>query len=167
MTAPSSNRPSAGTERLHGSAVAIDGMGVLLLGQSGSGKSDLALRLIDRGAQLVADDIIEAEQEQGALWVSPPPRLAGLIELRGLGIHQISHCPRARAILAFDLDRPPLRLPEVQPRIIAGVTLPALPLAGLEPSAPNRVEWALRILRLDGINGFDVDRHFRLSSRDA
>ena len=148
------------SDTLHATAVAIGGQGVLLLGRSGSGKSDLALRLMDRGAELVADDRVVAEARDGRLWLSAPPRLAGLIELRGLGVHGVPFRACAMALLGFDLDSPPERLPAIQLRAIAGVSLPVLPLCGLEPSAPLRVEWALAALVRDGVEGFDVDRRF-------
>jgi hypothetical protein len=87
--------------------------GVLLLGASGSGKSDLALRLIERGAQLVSDDRTELFLEDGALWASPPPSIAGLLEVRGVGILKLPNAPRARVSIAVMLtanDVP--RLPE-------------------------------------------------------
>lgn len=149
------------SDTLHATAVAIDGQGVLLLGRSGSGKSDLALRLMDRGAELVADDRVVAEARGGRLWLCAPPRLAGLIELRGLGVHGAPFRAGVTALMGFDLDSPPGRLPAIQLRAIAGVSLPVLPLAGLEPSAPLRVEWAVEALVRDGVEGFDVDRRFQ------
>ena len=71
---------------LHATAVAIDGRAVLLRGPSGSGKSDLALRLIDAGARLVADDQSELSRRGDVLMVRAPATIAGLIEVRGLGI---------------------------------------------------------------------------------
>lgn len=152
---------------LHGSAIAIDGKAVLLLGRSGSGKSDLALRLMDRGAILIADDQVVAQAEDGRLWLSAPARLAGLIELRGLGVHHSQYCARAPLLLGFDLDRPPERLPEIALRPISGIDVPLLPLAALEASAPIRVEWAVQMMRSRGLNGFDVDEPFRLSKRNV
>src|SRR3546814_1639400 len=71
---------------IHASCVAAGNGGVLILGQSGQGKSDLALRLIDRGARLVADDRCDVWHERGRLWCRPPGPLAGKIEVRGIGI---------------------------------------------------------------------------------
>lgn len=152
---------------LHGSAIAIDGQALLLLGRSGAGKSDLALRLMDRGALLIADDQVVAQAEDGRLWLSAPARLAGLIELRGQGVYHSRYCARAPLLLGFDLDRPPERLPALALHPIAGIDVPLLPLAGLEASAPIRVEWAAKIMRARGPDGFDVDAPFRLSGQDA
>src|SRR3546814_3116989 len=71
---------------IHASCVAPGHGGVLILGQSGQGKSDLALRLMDRGARLVADDRCDIWHERGRLWCRPPETLAGKIEVRGIGI---------------------------------------------------------------------------------
>ena len=74
------------TVNIHASCVAIGGKGVLILGDSGAGKSDLALRLIDDGAKLVADDRTELYAARGTLCARAPKSIAGLIEVRGLGI---------------------------------------------------------------------------------
>lgn len=66
--------------------VAIDGRAVLIEGPSASGKSSLALALIDRGAVLVGDDGVTLEAREGRLWASPPPNIAGKLEIRNLGI---------------------------------------------------------------------------------
>lgn len=149
------------TDTLHATAIAVEGHGVLLLGRSGAGKSDLALRLIDRGAELVADDRVIATPRGGHLWLSAPPRLAGLIELRGLGIHAAPFRREARALMAFDLDAPPQRLPAIAAGVFSGVSLPVLPLAGLEASAAIRVEWGVAVMLRDGLDGFDADGKFR------
>ncbi len=77
--------------------------GVLLLGESGAGKSDLALRLIAEGAQLVADDRVELFMRDGALWAKPPRTLAGLIEARGVGILSLPFEAEARIGLIVQL----------------------------------------------------------------
>ncbi len=77
--------------------------GVLLLGNSGAGKSDVALQLIARGAVLVADDRVELFDREGTLWARPARALAGLIEARGLGIVSLPHAPEARVALAVRL----------------------------------------------------------------
>ncbi|MGN6514437.1 MAG: HPr kinase/phosphorylase [Rhizomicrobium sp.] len=77
--------------------------GVLLLGESGKGKSDLALRLIERGAKLVADDRCEISAREGALYARAPQSLAGLIEVRGAGIIALPFAPEARIALAVEM----------------------------------------------------------------
>ncbi|MDO9490427.1 MAG: HPr kinase/phosphatase C-terminal domain-containing protein [Sphingomonadaceae bacterium] len=129
--------------RVHGSAVAIGGRGVLILGASGSGKSDLALRLIDRGAVLIADDQVELAPRDGRLVACALAILHGRIEVRGVGIVDVE-VTRAPLALAVDIDRDPDRLPE--PAVIAlyGVELPLIALAPFAASAPIKVELALK-----------------------
>ncbi|HJZ14329.1 MAG TPA: hypothetical protein VJ251_02575, partial [Stellaceae bacterium] len=82
---------------VHATAIAIDGRAVLLRGPSGAGKSDLALRLIDGGARLVADDQAELRRAGERVMVRAPAEIAGLIEVRGIGILQVE--PLAEAAL--------------------------------------------------------------------
>lgn len=123
--------------RFHASCAARDAYGVLLLGSSGSGKSDLLLRLLDRGFALVADDQVEVE---GGV-ASAPAALAGLVEVRGLGILRLPHRASARLALAVRLV-PGERLPAATaPDPLLGV-----PCVALDPwpaSAPLRVSLAL------------------------
>lgn len=135
------------SETLHASCVAIDGRAVLIEGRSGEGKSDLALRLIDRGAQLVSDDYTICTRIAGVLHGSAPANIAGRIEVRGIGIVEMPHVDRTPiALIVTILDVPP-RLPEApRTRRIAGVAVPEVELPALEPSAPIKVELALRHL---------------------
>lgn len=133
---------------IHGTCVVHFGQAVLLVGASGSGKSDLALRLIDRGAKLVGDDYLEADVRADALWVRPAPRLAGLIEVRNVGICAVDHLDEARVDLLVRLDTPPERLPQEQAESIFGVSLPRLCLNAYEASAPIKVEFALNQKRM-------------------
>jgi serine kinase of HPr protein (carbohydrate metabolism regulator) len=133
------------SETIHASCVAIDGIGVLIEGKSGSGKSDLALRLIDRGARLVSDDYTLLVREKGGLIARAPANLAGKIEVRGLGILAIDHVEDipVKLLVAINDDAP--RMPEPEDtRRLAGVDVRAIELASLEPSAPIKVELALR-----------------------
>lgn len=130
---------------IHGTAVSKDGAGVLLVGPPGSGKSDLALRLIDRGALLIADDRVIATPGAEGLLLSAPETIAGLLEVRGVGILPAPHVPAAPARLVVDLREPPERLPEREMRDVAGVSLPLLRLSSFEVSAAVKVEWALAL----------------------
>jgi HPr kinase/phosphorylase len=128
--------------QMHASCAARNGEGVLLVGAPGSGKSDLVLRLLDIGFLLVADDRVDIQDG----WASPPAPLAGLLEVRGLGILRLPHASRARLALAVELATPAqlqegTRLPEP-----ARLTNPDLPLVRIDPSAhsaPRRVALAL------------------------
>jgi len=131
---------------IHGTCVALDGAGVLLCGPSGSGKSDLALRLIDGGAFLVADDLTRLVRQGDTLFALAPERLAGRIEVRGLGIVAVPHVRRSQLALIVDLVAPETidRLPEAQTRSHLGLAVPLIRLNAFEPSAPAKVRLAAR-----------------------
>lgn len=151
-----------GSNPLHASTVAIDGMAVLLMGPSGVGKSDLALRLIDRGAVLVSDDYTQWRQEEatGRILASAPTTIVGRIEIRGIGIIPMpcfTEAPVALAVMLTgnDPDPPIDRLP-LDPVYfyLNDYALPLLRLNGLEGSAPLKIEYALRALKkADNIAG--------------
>jgi HPr kinase/phosphorylase len=126
---------------VHGTAVAIDGLGLLLTGSSGSGKSDLALRLIDRGAQLVGDDYVEVDDK---LLLSSPQAMAGKIEVRGIGVIQRPHFPSAPLHMLVELGEESERMPQSWPlRDINGWSVPCLSLNPFLASAPLKAELAL------------------------
>ncbi|MFZ5835125.1 MAG: HPr kinase/phosphorylase [Pseudomonadota bacterium] len=140
---------------LHATCVAIGECGVLLRGPSGCGKSDLALRLIDQYADvmLVADDRVDVTAADGALYASPPPRIAGLLEVRGVGIVPVAHRPRVKLGLLADLQEAQHipRLPEPLTEAMLGIRLPRLLLAPFEASAAARLRQALRQMQQPGI----------------
>jgi HPr kinase/phosphorylase len=127
--------------QLHASVVARQGEGVILLGPPGAGKSELAFLLIERGFVLVADDRVLLEDGPAA---SPPPELAGLLEVRGLGIFRLPYLPRVSLVLAVTLGQEGPRLPA--PRRHPALGLPTLALAGATPGAALRIVWALDVL---------------------
>lgn len=96
---------------IHASCVAIGTNGVLLLGKSGAGKSDLALRLIDDGAELVADDRTILFGRNGVLYARAPSSIQGLLEIRGLGIVKYPTRPDVKVVLAVRLGKERTRLP--------------------------------------------------------
>jgi HPr Serine kinase C-terminal domain len=133
---------------IHASCVAIGGRGVLILGKSGAGKSDLALRLIDQGAALVADDRTILFVEKGALHARAPSSIKGLLEVHGLGIVQIPVRARVKISLAVRLGREGVRLPVQRLyRPPAPLTprsqVPEILLHGRCPSAPAKIHVAL------------------------
>ncbi|HZG07657.1 MAG TPA: HPr kinase/phosphatase C-terminal domain-containing protein [Allosphingosinicella sp.] len=134
------------SETIHASCVAIAGRAVLIAGPSGSGKSDLSARMLDRGAQLVSDDYTCLEAKGGQLLASPPPTIAGRIELRGVGIVSRAHLAGVPVALLVDLGRPPERLPEPQAVHLAGIAIPSIGFTALEASAPIKLEAALHLL---------------------
>ncbi len=130
------------SETIHASCIAIGGRAVLLAGRSGAGKSDLALRLIDRGATLVSDDYTRLIRRDGRLHASPPAQ-AGRIEVLGIGIVDMPHLADVPVALLVDLAALVPRMPEPATRRLAGVDLPTAALAPLEASAPIKVELLL------------------------
>ncbi len=127
-----------------GTCVAVDGRGVLLRGPSGAGKSDLALRLIDGGAELVADDRVALASSAGVLTASAPPALRGLIEVRGLGVFRLPYRTSVPVSLVADLvDGQGERLPAPHQTTILGHALPAIGLSAKASSAAARVRLVL------------------------
>lgn len=135
---------------LHATCVAVAGAGVVLLGPSGSGKSDLALRLIEMGGRLVADDRLVVERRDGQLFGRPPEALAGLIEARGLGIMRIEHCPSVPLRLIVELGKArPDRLPAHRTSELLGIALPCIRLDAQAPSTCAKIKLALGAERVE------------------
>jgi serine kinase of HPr protein (carbohydrate metabolism regulator) len=133
------------SETLHASCVAKGGRAILISGRSGTGKSDLALRLIDRGAELVSDDYTVVRRvKSGQLLARAPANIEGKIEIRGIGIVAMGHSGDVPVALMIDLDLGVERMPERrEPVRIAGVSVPVIAVNALEASAPVKVEMAL------------------------
>jgi HPr kinase/phosphorylase len=132
-------------EMVHGTAIAIDGNGVLLLGPSGSGKSDLALRLIDRGAKLISDDISRIENSNGLPILVCALNIAGKIEVRGIGIYPMDFVQRAPLALIVQLTQDIVRMPPEDERAaIANFSVPLFKVDPFQVSSALKVELALR-----------------------
>jgi serine kinase of HPr protein (carbohydrate metabolism regulator) len=133
---------------VHGTTVALEGAGVLLRGPSGSGKSDLALRLIDGGARLVADDQTELTRSTDGLVARAPATIAGKMEVRGVGILRVPTVASAPVRLVVDMVSPDRveRLPEPQFCEYLQCSLPLLALAPVEASTPAKIRLALASL---------------------
>ena len=139
------------TTLVHATAVAVAGRGVLLLGASGAGKSDLALRLITTplvhdsnpvDVRLISDDQVVVERRGDRLFASPPGTIAGQLEVRGVGIVPFAYLKNAELCLAVTLrpaDRID-RMPEPDQRHpILGLDMPLIAIDGSMPGAPARV----------------------------
>lgn len=153
--------PASATEQpIHATCVALNrgllgwlgltSMGVLLLGPSGSGKSDLALRLLQRGARMVADDRVILMARSGRLTASPPEKLRGMIEVRGVGVLPCRWQARTRVILAAKLTPGAKieRLPDPLDQFEYGATrIPMIEIDPFHASAPAKLETALMAAR--------------------
>ena len=133
------------TQNFHASCVAIEEFGLLIRGASGSGKSDLVLRLLDelRGVSLVADDQVIIFEQDGGLIASAPATLAGKLEIRGQGIITRPHLAQVKLSHIIDLAAPSdiARMPEaseLQSSLLNHV-FPRLKLDGKQASAPARI----------------------------
>jgi hypothetical protein len=135
----------------HASAVLVGPRAVLIRGPSGSGKSRLTFALVEAGrtgtlpfARLVGDDRLRLEARHGRLLVRPAQELAGLVEIRGLGIRRMAYEPIAVLGLVFDLGPPGadrLPVPEDQVVNIEGITLPRLAVAAPDAALPAIIAW--------------------------
>ncbi|QIG53423.1 serine kinase [Altererythrobacter sp. BO-6] len=126
------------------STIAIDGRALMIEGPPGSGKSSLALALIDRGAMLIGDDGVSLSRDGDQVFASPPPNIAGKLEIRGVGIVELP-VTQAPLALILSLDQEALRYPdELARRDILGVAVPVLPFRCGDAIQALRAEWALR-----------------------
>jgi serine kinase of HPr protein (carbohydrate metabolism regulator) len=133
---------------VHATAIAVDGGAILLRGPSGAGKSDLGLRLIDGGARLVADDQVELRRAGRQILARAPPALAGLFEIRGIGVVRVAALDVAPLVLIADLVPAGEieRLPEPRLERVLGVAIPLIALAPFEASAAAKLAFAGRAL---------------------
>jgi serine kinase of HPr protein (carbohydrate metabolism regulator) len=134
------------------SAVAIGGRALLIEGAPGSGKSSLALALIDGGATLIGDDAVTLSREGGTLVASPPPRIEGMLEVRGVGLVRMEVAPPCPVTLILTLGPQGERLPErAGTRDLLGCAIPALPFTpgAIAPAARARAALAMHGLHRD------------------
>ena len=131
-------------ETVHASTVASEGRAVLITGPSGSGKSDLTLRLIDRGFTLVSDDQTIVKRDGERLVATPPPTIAGKLEIRGIGIMEMDCVSDVPVALIVELTSEIQRIPDdSRERPILGVRLPLISIDAMNASAASKVALAL------------------------
>lgn len=139
---------------MHASAIAMGGQAIMLVGPSGAGKSQLALRVIQLGGWLIADDQVVLSIQEGRIWASCPPTIVGRLEVRGVGIVAAPHQRRAPVRLVLNLDpadRPApdlLRLPTfrrwLDPAALENTRpIPCVPFDAFRPDAAEAVVAAL------------------------
>jgi serine kinase of HPr protein (carbohydrate metabolism regulator) len=134
------------TSLVHATAIAIEGDAILLRGPSGAGKSDLALRLIDGGARLIADDQALLRRTGNQVLVRAPAEISGLIEVRGVGILRVASLDEAPLALVVDLVTLAQveRIPDSRFEVIFGLAVPLIALAPFEASAAAKLRLARR-----------------------
>ncbi len=132
-------------QTVHATAVAIEKKGVLLRGPSGSGKSDLALRLINEGAVLIADDRTALTQRDGAVVAQCPASIAGKLEVRGIGIVDVPYIEEAALSVIVDLVDPDQveRLPVQRTEELLDCRISSILLAPFEASATAKIKMAI------------------------
>ncbi len=137
------------SETIHASSVAIDGRAVLITGPSGSGKSDLTLRLLDHGFTLVSDDQTIVKKVGTKLSASAPPTIRGKLEIRGVGIVDMPCVDDQRVALVVELTSDIQRLPDdSRERPVMGVPVPLISVDAMTASAASKVVLALDRLGL-------------------
>ena len=141
--------PRLSSENLHASCVAMEGRAVLIAGPSGSGKSDLALRMLDRGFTLVSDDRTIICKQAGKLIATAPDTIKGKLEVRGIGIIDVEQVQEVPVALMIELATEIERLPDdSRERVILGIGVPLINVDGRAASAPSKVQLALDRLGL-------------------
>ena len=136
-------------ETFHASTVASEGRAVLITGPSGSGKSDLTLRLLDRGFTLVSDDQTIVKRQGDRLIASAPPSIAGKLEIRGIGIVEMETISDVPVALIVELTSEIQRLPDdSRERPVLGVPVPLVSIDAMTASAPSKVALGLDRLGL-------------------
>lgn len=118
---------------------------MLIEGEPGSGKSSLALALIDRGATLVGDDGVLLEARDGHLWAAPPPAIAALLEIRNIGLATLPAAPAPLALVLRLDPEAPRHIEAPERTTLAGLDLPLVRLWPGSPVLALRAEWALAL----------------------
>ena len=135
-------------KRIHSTSVVIDDNGVLILGDSGSGKSDLALRLIDNGATLISDDISICRKNSNNIYLYCPPEIKGLLEVREIGIITVPFVERIKLRLVVNLkSNNNERFPKDSFFRILGIKVPMINIEGKNSSAVAKIKVKLNEIR--------------------
>ena len=129
------------TKEIHSTSVVLDDNGILITGDSGSGKSDLALRLIDSGATLISDDITFCEKKIDRIILSCPSQTKGLLEVREVGIITVPFVEQIKLKMIVKLMNKELeRLPRNKFSKLLGINIPLLTINGNNTSSVIKVK---------------------------
>jgi serine kinase of HPr protein (carbohydrate metabolism regulator) len=132
---------------LHTNAVSLEGSGLLITGPSGSGKSDLTLRLMDAGWSLVGDDYCNVWAEDDCLWAKPHDNTKGKVEVRGLGIIDVPFAPKTKIVGMIEL-MPNIdeidRMPKITQKKQENINLFYLKVYPFEQSAPIKIKYFIK-----------------------
>mgnify|MGYP001223149084 CR=1 FL=1 len=136
------------SKNFHSTSVVIEDCGIMILGSAGSGKSDLALRLIDSGATLISDDITICKKKTNGIFLLSPKETKGLIEVREIGIITVPFVENVKlSLLVKLLDREGERLPKKTKTILLGVQVPTIKIFGKNPSSVAKIKFKLNEVR--------------------
>ena len=138
-------------EKVYGTCVEIEGIGVLFRGPTGCGKSDLALRLIDEGAKLISDDYTEISNKNSSLAAQAPKNIRSLLEIRGIGVVKIKSNTRVKLSAIIDLVKVGQieRMPQEKKVNLCGVNIPVFHLNAYEASCVAKVRIIIRKIKGD------------------
>jgi serine kinase of HPr protein (carbohydrate metabolism regulator) len=136
---------TAANGTIQASAVAIGGRGLLILGKPGAGKSSLTLALIDRGATLIGDDGVIIARQGDRLIASPPPNIAGMIEIRNVGIVTLPTTSAPLSLILRLEQNAPRYIEAAKPYPIEGKSVPSLAFFTGDAIQALRAEWALQV----------------------
>ncbi len=142
---PLSEIADQGSACIHGTCVAVQEKGLLIIGASGTGKSSLALQMMALGAQLVADDRVELTGQADHVMAAGLPQIRGLIEARGIGLLRAEAARPVRLAFVVDMDQAePARLPEPTEILVLKQTVPLLRGAGV----PNLAAGLIQLVKM-------------------
>jgi len=141
--------------QIHATCISLEGLGFLLRGPSGIGKSDLALRMMEYNSQLIADDRVDLTLEGGILIAQAPTCLRGLLEVRGVGVIEVPYSNSIQILGIINLvgNNKIKRLPAPRTELLLGVEIPSYQLDPWEASTTTKV----KILR--GVISGSITRH--------
>ena len=136
------------SKNFHSTSVVIEDSGLMIIGESGSGKSDLALRLIDSGATLISDDISICRKRLEGVFLYSPSKTKGLLEVREIGIITVPFIENVKLHLVVELiDKDGERMPQKYETTILGNKIPKIKLFGKNSSSVAKIKVKLNEIR--------------------